>query len=141
MKIIAKIASRVENLMLKNWVNPFMTFWVNFRWLSINQAVKFPIYVYGRSKIMGGKILINSAIRRGIIRINQTYPWAPGIMDNQTTLINTGTIIFDGACIIGTGNKIVVNQNGTLRLGNNARISDNISSVVQTLFQSDVKQE
>ena len=50
----------VERKLAYPWLNPFATVYLNFRTLPFVQALRFPLYVYGRVKFyeLKGKILL-----------------------------------------------------------------------------------
>lgn len=116
----------LERMFSCNWFNPFATIWLNFRSFPLNQALRFPVWCYGRPKIFGlsGQMLVVGKIKTGMVRFNQTKFMAPSNMDVQSELFNYGKIIFRGPGIIGTGNKIVVFRSGTLDIGANFKITD-----------------
>lgn len=115
-----------ERLFSCNWFNPFATLWLNFRSFPLNQAIRFPVWCYGRPKFYGlsGQMIIEGKLVSGMIRFNQTKYMAPSNMDVQSEIFNYGRIIFRGPGIIGTGNKIVVFRSGTLEIGANFKITD-----------------
>jgi len=118
--------SLLERSVCGNWFNPFATFWLNFRSFPIGQAMKFPIWCYGRPKIYGlsGSMIVEGKVWSGMIRFNQVKYAAPSNMSVQTEIKNSGTIIFRGQGLIGTGNKIVVGRNAVLDIGKNFKITD-----------------
>lgn len=118
--------SSLERILCCNWFNPLATFWVNFRSFPIGQAVKFPIWCYGRPKFYGlsGKMTLEGKVWSGMIRFNQVKYGAPSNMSVQSELLNRGKIIFHGQGLIGTGNKIVVGPNAVLDIGKNFKITD-----------------
>lgn len=70
----------------------------------------------------GGKIIIdNIKIKRGMIKLGYyraaTYP------DTGLRLINNGTIIFKGKCVIGNDCSIVVNKDASVVLGDDFKVN------------------
>lgn len=126
LKIIRRICSKIEGSLSLNWFNPLLTLWLNFRSMPFKDAIKLPIWVYGRPKIYNtsGRIVIKSQVVSGMIRFNQMRPWAPSLMTVQSEINNSGTIIFHGKGEIGTGNKIKVVGGAVLELGNHFKIAD-----------------
>lgn len=109
-----------------NWFNPIATIYLNLRSFPFKQAIKLPIYVYGRPKLycLTGNMLIAGKISCGMIKFNQTKPGAPSNMGVQSEIVNKGTIIFHGKGLIGTGNKIFTQHNAIIELGSNFKITD-----------------
>lgn len=115
---------RIESILSTNWLNPFLTFWINFRLLRFLDAIKFPIFVYGRPRVycLSGKAEIRSTIYMGMIKINYCQPGAPGITTIQSEINNFGTIVFYGKGVFCTGVKVY--NSGELTFGSNFKIMD-----------------
>lgn len=60
--------------------------------------------------------------KRGMVRINLTLPNAPQAAVGNTQLNIWGNVIFRGRCKIGTGCNLLVNEEGTLDIGDDVRI-------------------
>ncbi|WP_289760063.1 acyltransferase [Muribaculum intestinale] len=120
---------KLEELLSCNWFNPFATFWLNIRCLSVKQAIHFPIWVYGRPRFysLSGKIIIEKNLKTGMIKFNQVRSGSPCLQNLQSELGILGKIVFSGKCIIGTGSRIFVDWNATLWLGNNIKITDMVN--------------
>lgn len=123
---------RLEKLIFSNWFNPFLTLWINFRSLPIKYAIRLPIWIYGHPRLycLSGKFQFKCKIKSGLIKINIVKYGAPGNMSSQSELYNLGTIIFEGRCEIGTGNKIITAIGKSLTLGNNCVIMDRCTIAV-----------
>ena len=117
---------KLELLITKNWLNPFATAYLNFRSFPIKQAIRFPIFAYGRPRFycLSGKMIIAGKINTGMIKFNVTLQGAPSNMSIQSEILNYGQIIFKGKGEIGTGNKIATSTNSTIIIGKNFRIAD-----------------
>lgn len=116
----------LERTLFVNWFNPFATLWLNLRSFPIKQAMKFPIWCYGRPRFydLSGDMLIEGKIFSGMIRFNQVKSGAPSNMSVQSEMLNQGLIIFRGQGMIGTGNKIRVAPTAVLDIGRNFKITD-----------------
>lgn len=114
----------VESILFKNWFNPLMTIYVNFRSLPLRQAFKLPVFIYGWPQILSlyGKMECHGTCKTGMIKINRTIDGAPSNPGPNTAINNWGTIVFHGACLIHTANKINVAKGATLDLGTNTKI-------------------
>lgn len=117
---------RIESLIASNWINPFLTLYLNFRCLALKDAVKIPIFVYGRPRmdILVGKIIIKGKTSMGMIKFNNSSYGAPAIMTIQSQISILGTLIFNGSGRIGTGTKIFIGEYGVLEIGSNFKIMD-----------------
>jgi len=121
--------SRIECVMASNWFNPFATLYLNFRSFGFSQALKLPVFVYGRPRLysLSGKMIVEGKVKTGMIVFNRTRMGTPSVGSLQSEIVNQGRIIFHGRGIIGTGNKIRVAVDGTLELGCGFLISDMIN--------------
>lgn len=127
----AKLDSRfgfgcIENIIACKWFNPFLTVWLNFRSLSFRQAIKFPIFVYGRPTVysLSGNIIFQCPVKAGMVRFNYSVNGAPQNMSVQSEILNLGTIVFKGGGLIGTGNKLRIGFGAALELGRDFKITD-----------------
>ena len=116
----------LEQMISKNWFNPFLTIYVCFRSFPLKQAVCFPLFVYGRPRIYGlsGRMRVEGNVSPGMIHFNDSHPGAPCIGSLQSEIINHGLIIFRGRCEIRTGCRIRIGEEGVLDFGNNIRLAD-----------------
>lgn len=117
---------RLERIIASNWFNPFATLWLNFRSLPFKQAVKIPIFVYGRPifRCLSGGIIVEGQIKPGLIKVNKVDTWSPGRGSMQTEVINHGQIVFKGQANIRTGNLIMVYSGAELIFGNGVVMQD-----------------
>lgn len=116
--------ARLESLLAVNWLNPIATLWLNFRSFPFSQAIKLPIYVYGRPRFYSlcGSMRIIGKVKSGMIKFNHCQIGAPNNLSLNSEICNQGDIIFYGPGLIGTGNKI--NVEGKLSIGANFKITD-----------------
>lgn len=100
------------------------TIYVNFRFLSVKEAFKLPIWVTWNTKIegYGGAVTLMGKIRPFMIRIG--FHNCDECNSNDKTLLKVlGQLVFDGEAHIGCGSKIIVNKGAQLELGDNFAIS------------------
>lgn len=128
--ILSKINNRyglgaLEYCFASNWLNPFATFYLNFRSFSFNQAIKFPVWVYGRPRLysLNGSMKIEGKVEGGMIKFNCTN-MGPSNMGVQSEIINQGLIIFRGKGMIRTGNRLNIEKNAVLEIGDRFIIGD-----------------
>ena len=128
-KRINNLLGKWENFFSNNWFNPFATLYINLRSFPRNQALKFPIYVYGKPRFcsLKGKMHIDGKIKSGMIKVNKSLNGVPSNCTLRTEIINDGLITFHGSGFIGTGNRIRVHNNAHLELGFAFKISDMIN--------------
>ena len=120
---------KLEKLISLKWFNPFLTLWLNLRSLPFHQAIRLPIWVYGKPRFysLSGTIIIEGKIKFGMIKFNKVRPGAPSYMGLNSEIYNLGNIIIQGSGYFGTGNKIFINYGAELTLGNNFAITDMVN--------------
>ena len=95
--------------------------YVNFHFLPFKQAIKFPIDVYGKLRVVGnsGKLCINGTIRPGMIKLGSQgrdmFPLDPVILDIR------GTLCFNGSFYIGCGSTIRIEPGANMSIGTKSR--------------------
>ena len=118
-------ALRVERGLFMNWLNPFATIYFNLRLLPLKDAVRLPIFVYGRPRVLSlyGHASVGGG-RFGIVKLNRSrhVAGAPANMGGKSEFNIWGLVVFKGTCQIGTGCKICVGENGKLEFGDEAKI-------------------
>lgn len=126
MTFITRVLGSLEARLNQPWLNPMRTVYFNFRTLPFRQAVKFPVYIYGRVRffMLNGRVRFEStSIKRGMVKIGINGD-SFSLFDH-TGYIQLGSphseIIFEGPCRIALNAKIRVVA-GTLRLGEYVRI-------------------
>ena len=130
--VIKKIFSRlgrwyclwIESMPYRNWFNPIVTIYLNFRSFPLKQAVKCPVFVYGWPKLFSlyGSMECVGTCKIGMIKFNQTNSGAPSNPGPNSAILNWGKIFFHGKCQVYTANKITVGPMGVLDLGANTKI-------------------
>lgn len=126
-----KILSYFETKSSLRKVNLLKTVYVNFRVLPFYQALKFPIYIYGKWNLryLGGNFIINTEIKRGMIKFGVNLAGYV-IADKGSILMFQGArFIFNGQANICQGSSIVVHQNAVLELGDCVNIGDNVKII------------
>lgn len=127
--VFNKFFSLIEKTLYLNWFNPILTIYINLRLLPFSTAVKLPIWVFGRIKIMNlsGSCMINSEfIKSGMVRLNYNDIGSPDFMKFQTEVNVEGEVVFHGNTRIRTGCRIVVAYGAKLEFGKNTLICDNV---------------
>ena len=122
--------------------NIFKTIYVNFKMLPLKQAVKMPIFLYGKIFLLdlSGKIIIEGALHPGMIRYGYKWfdLWPTSFLPTQLQV--KGTIIFKGEAVISGGANVnVQNKDGVIVLGE--RIVIGGGSVVKCLKRIEIGDE
>lgn len=109
-------------------INILKTIYANFAYFSFQTAIKFPIFIYGRTfiqKASKGKIIIAPEfIRPGILNIG-TPILGFQTKSASTLFIINGKMNVNGKITIGKGCAIEVGNEGILSIGNNTTITGN----------------
>lgn len=103
----------------------------NFKYLPFRQAVRFPIFVSYKTKILAskGSISIEGPLKTGMVRIGFGHV---GIYDKRFTRVMwevKGNVIFEGEALFKFGSRISVGENAELQIGDGFRISPNSSLI------------
>ncbi len=126
----------VERVCSLRWLNLWKTLYVNFRSLPFGQAVRLPIVVYGRLRVVSlmGTIEIEGPIKTGMIRLGEMNPgnFKDGV---RSKISNNGKIIFKGSVHFFNGFSIFVNPMGTLSLGHICFFGDNVFFHVKNMVK------
>ena len=130
--IINRMLGFIEYKMTMRRLNLWKTFWVNFRSLPLSQAVKFPIYVYGKLRVISlkGEIIIQAPITRGMIQFGTKDKANYG--NKISTIRNANKLIVKGKLVLFNGFTINIFQNATLVFGQNVVLGADAYVFVQT---------
>jgi acetyltransferase-like isoleucine patch superfamily enzyme len=93
--------------------------YINFYYFGF-RGISLPILVTSRTylKKVGGKVIINIPLRRGIVQIGYSSPaMSAGKQWNVWNV--SGEIIFEGVADFGVGTSIFVAQKGKMKIGKN----------------------
>lgn len=127
MSIIAKICGSLEARLSQPRLRLLRTVYFNLRTLPFKQAVKLPIFIYGRVRffMLNGSVEFkNTEIKRGMVKIGingDSFNLSDG--SGFVSLASTESkIIFNGPARIAVNSKIRVVADGILTLGKNVRI-------------------
>lgn len=130
MDIINKIFSKIEYLKYRRYINVIATLYLNFRTLPLYDALRLPIFVYGKvtfASLRGRIIIDNSHIKRGMIKMGRHQD--DYILHSKKQLLRldeNGIIIFKGYCSIASDFLFKITT-GTLVLGDRVWIGQGVS--------------
>ena len=113
----------VERKLAYPWLNPFATVYLNFRTLPFVQALRFPLYVYGRVKFyeLKGKILLRGGVKRGLIKFGRHDDIYSLSSKNVLHLADGSKIVFNGPCSVGAGFLWRIDRDAIFEVGRLAR--------------------
>lgn len=148
MNIITRVLGSLEARLNQPRLSLWRTVYFNFRTLPFNEAVKFPIFIYGKVRffMLNGKVRFeNTPIRRGMVKIGvnadsfslfdhssfiqlgskdskMVFEGPASISVNSKVRIVTGELRFGKYVYIGEGVRIICNGN-IIRFGDYSRIA------------------
>ena len=102
-------------------MNICKTLYFNFRVLPFRQAMRLPIYLYGRIRFnsLCGKVNITAPIQKGMIKMGYRWIdlWPTSFLPTQLNI--SGILIFNGSCIISGGVALIIqSKTATCEIGN-----------------------
>lgn len=117
-------ALKIERLPYIHWFNPIQTFYVNLKCFPFRQAIKFPLFIYGWTRLYSlyGTMECIGTCKTGMIKFNRSEVDAPGYASGHAELNLWGKIIFRGSAEVCASTKIMIGDKGILDLDNKARI-------------------
>lgn len=113
---------------LKSYIKTFLyivrkcnipkTLYVNFTKLPFKQAIKIPIYIYGKTEFrsLSGDIMIEGDVHSGMIKIGKNDYYVKTSVPLTVWTVN-GTLVFKGTCKFLNGGYLCVSKKGYLELG------------------------
>lgn len=111
---------KIEMFTSKTHLNILKTLYVNIRLLPIKDAVKLPIFIYGRCNIcdLSGSIKIKGEIIRGMIKLGyrQGYFSAP-TFGGMLLIKDNCQIVFNGPCMFDYNYSIRITSHGIVEIG------------------------
>ena len=115
---IIQLIKIVLHIFLK--CNFIKTLYLNFQMLPFKEAVRLPIWIYGKItfRSLRGEIVIDSKIYPGMIRVGRK-DWYVSTNTPQSIWTINGTLKFKGKINIYHGSYILVSKNGYLEIGTN----------------------
>jgi len=105
--------------------NMLKTIFINFKMLPFKQAVKMPMFFYGKiiTLELSGKIVIEGDVHPGMIRYGYKWfdLWPTSFLPTQIQVM--GRLVFQGAAVISGGvNVNVQSKDGVLTIGKDVLI-------------------
>lgn len=134
MSIISNICGSLEARLNQPRLRILRTIYFNLRTLPFSQAIKLPVYIYGRVRLfmLNGTVEFrNTEIKRGMVKIGVNGD-SFNLSDGSGFISlagNASKIIFNGPARIALNTKIRVVADGVLTLGKNSRIGTGASVI------------
>lgn len=112
-----------------NTLNVLKTLIVNFALFPFNEALKFPVLIYGKCRLddLSGKIILCNNLRMGCLKIGLASPLRS--FDSVSCLSIRGHLVVGDNVVMRRGARISVNFGATLNIESGVLISDNCSII------------
>lgn len=120
MLVIGKLLKRTSSFLAQNW---WATIYFNFRMLPLRQAIRLPFhFCHGiRFERLTGQIILDvEKPTRAMVRIGGRG--SDMFARSQTIIDLAGLAYFEGACEIGHGALLRIEDGGSVRFGRNVRL-------------------
>ena len=107
------------------------TIYFNIHYLPFRQALYLPIFISRNTKLrsMKGTVKLSGPLKPGLVRIGFEEIGMYDKRYNRPVWENSGQVIFEGSAIIKFGAKVIIGENGILKIGNNLRFSSGSSII------------
>ncbi len=130
MSIVSRICASLEARLNQPWVSVWRTVYFNLRTLPFKQAIKLPVFIYGRVRLFGlnGNVRFeNTEIKRGMVKIGRNAD-SFTLNDGSGYILlgsKSSLIVFEGPASIALNSKTRVVE-GELRFGKYTFIGSNV---------------
>ena len=123
-KINKSLRKSYNSLRLFLRANLIKTVYFNFKVLPFNDAIRFPIVLYGRIKLhqLRGKVIIDAPVKMNMIKIGYRWVdlWPLSYLPTQIYLV--GLLRFHGKAIISGGVSLNVGISASIDIGSQCLI-------------------
>ncbi|MCQ2198794.1 MAG: hypothetical protein MJZ19_03635 [Paludibacteraceae bacterium] len=105
-----------------NWLK---TIYLNFRYFSLAEALKLPIFVYRGVKIRSsrGNIVVKGDLSIGMLKIGPNGVGTIDTMTEPTIWQSDGTLVLHGKAMFGVGSRLCIGKGAELSLGKDFMIT------------------
>lgn len=113
-----------------NWPK---TFYFNLKYFPLKVAIRLPFLIYHRTDLykLGGKIILNTSPKFGLVKIGPHNLGTQDVKYSRTIWEVNGTLLVNGIASIGRGCRISIGGNAVLNLGAGLIITGNSSIICQ----------
>ena len=119
-RIINKFFCRFESVFSRSRFRLLKTLYINFRTLKFKEAIKLPIFIYGKVSFfnLGGTIEIKAPVKTGMIKLGCIQGYFTGQHGSALILLSQGSkLIFNGPCKFDLDYAIRITGNGIVNIG------------------------
>lgn len=126
--IFNRILAKLESFFARPHINIIKTVYVNFRLLPLKDVLKFPIFIYGNTRIisLGGSIEVHGKTTTGMLKIGRHDDNYTDKGRNVICVTSGSKIAIEGHISLGSGNIIRVADGGTLTLGDMVQTGNHV---------------
>lgn len=120
MTLLSRFFSVLETRMIPPRLCLWRTVYLNFRVLSFSQAIKLPIFIYGKVRFpnLAGYVEFKDCeVKRGMIKIGKQDPFSVNSGQGFIGIAPKGKIIFHGPANISTNVSLRILGSGELNIG------------------------
>lgn len=124
--ILNRCLSRLENITGRSRLRVLKTLYLNFRLFPFYQAIKLPVFVYGRLNILSlaGSALVKGEVKKGMIRVGENRDTMFSSRLHSFWCIPLGCKLeFNGPCSFGCGHTLRLSGGGKVEFGRHVFIA------------------
>ncbi len=119
--------SRLENWLHKPWLNVISTVYLNFRLCDFKDALKFPLFFYGRVYLdcTLGKFIFPNGAQRGAVRFGMIRGHFQAPKGRVFLCLKKNSkIIIESYCSFSIDTTLRLTEGAVLKMGESVRIGD-----------------
>lgn len=127
----------ISDKLIYHWhyskLNVFKTILINFKTLPFNQAIKFPIFIYGNLDayyLLGSIEFKDCDVRKGMIKLGANKEFLSTVKGASLIILSSGSkLIFEGPCEISSNFLLRLGENAELHFGSKVFLGSNVKTV------------
>lgn len=138
MSFFNKLFSKIESILCRPWVNPFMTIYLNFRLCRFKDAIKFPLFIYGGCYLDNtlGKISFPNGCYRGMVKIGCMCAKFGAPKGKTFICLSKGSlIIFHGPALFLIDVAFRLSENAVVEFGSDILVGDDVKIMAEYRIQ------
>lgn len=123
---------KIEKLFSGNRLRLLKTIYVNFRLLPLHDAIKIPIYIYGRTKLncLNGRVeFCGTNVTSGMIKLGRLDNVYSTPRRSTIFLASNSILRFNGKFVASNGYLFHLKDNALLDFGKYVTLGDNVSII------------
>ena len=128
-EILNKIFTKIENIISRPKLNIVKTIYFNFRTMPFKDAIKLPVFIYGKVQIVnlsGNVVFQNCKVKRGMVKLGKCVDFFYPKGRSLIMIGNKAKWIFKGTCFLNTRFTVRITENAILVLGDKVCIGSNV---------------